>query len=186
MGEQDSQPGVMATVTLDPQGSAPMEELVGFLRQTLDPEQAAIAAYNSPRQLVIAGAAAEIDRLLVLLRDPGAPMGVSTRLMPGVQCAFHSPLMREAARQFATQAAPLLAAIEKAHDAASPHPAVISSVTAQPVRIKELRSILVRQIEAPVDWWGAIRHARDRLGITEWVPLGPGSVMKTLLADCIP
>lgn len=131
-GEPNSSSGVMATVTLGSRGGASIDAFVEFLQRELDPAKAAIAAYNSPRQLVIAGTTDEIERLMSLLRGPTAPGTASMRLMPGVQCAFHSPLMGEATRQFATQAERLLEAISRPRSL-PPHTTVISSVTAQPV-----------------------------------------------------
>lgn len=123
--EETLSPGVMAVVALkDPGNPSSMAMVRDFLQAHLDPEKASIAAYNSARQLVIAGDAQEISRIGRVLRG-GLVSCVKT--LPGVQCAFHSPLMREATRQFTLQASPLLDEIGE-HPPEDPHK-IVSSVT---------------------------------------------------------
>ena len=137
------------------------------------------ANYNSPGQVVIAGAAAAVSRAGDAARRRGAK-----RVVPlEVSAPFHSALMEPAAERLR----PLLEATEFR----APRVPVVANVTAEPVRTgAEARRLLVRQVASAVRWEQSVeRLAAD--GVARWVEIGPGRVLSGLIrkivrgADCV-
>ena len=137
------------------------------------------ANYNSPGQVVIAGAAAAVSRAGDAARRRGAK-----RVVPlEVSAPFHSALMEPAAERLR----PLLEATEFR----DPRVPVVANVTAEPVRTgAEARRLLVRQVASAVRWEQSVeRLAAD--GVARWVEIGPGRVLSGLIrkivrgADCV-
>jgi [acyl-carrier-protein] S-malonyltransferase len=127
------------------------------------------ANFNSPGQVVIAGSAEAVDRAVPLLKERGA-----RRAMPlPVSAPFHSPLMAPA-REGLT---PTLEGLEIA-DLRMP---VYRNVDACPVTTAdEVRSGLIRQVDAPVLWSATIRRMGDD-GFDTFVEVGTGSVLSGLV-----
>ena len=126
------------------------------------------ANFNSAAQIVISGELQAIEEAVSLARTAGAKRAV----MLEVGGAFHSPLMESAAagmEQF-------LAGIK----ITSPTKPVIANVTAQPVTDPPLiRSLLVRQITAPVRWTETMEWLAQN-DVTTVVEIGPGKVLSAL------
>ena len=124
--------------------------------------------YNSPGQVVIAGAREAVERAGSALKERGA------RVMPlPVSAPFHSSLMKPAEERLA----PLLAEISFA-DPAVP---VYVNVDAAPVTTADAaRDALVRQVSRPVRWEESVRRMVDD-GVSLFVEIGPGKVLSGLI-----
>jgi [acyl-carrier-protein] S-malonyltransferase len=129
----------------------------------------AVANYNCPGQVVIAGARGPVERAAAELRRLGARKVVPLE----VSAPFHTPLMRPAAERLR----PLLEAAEF-RDPAFP---VVANVSAGLVRTgAEAREALAAQVDAPVLWEQSVRALLD-LGVGRFVELGPGRVLAGLV-----
>jgi [acyl-carrier-protein] S-malonyltransferase len=132
------------------------------------------ANYNCPGQLVISGAVDAVNEACTKMKEAGARRAV---LLP-VGGAFHSPLM-ESARQ------ELAAAIEDA-DFKTPICPVYQNVDAAPhTSPEEIKANLIAQLTAPVRWTQIVEHMTSD-GITEYVELGPGTVLQGLISKISP
>lgn len=129
-----------------------------------------VANYNSPRQTVIAGPAAELARAADLLGRAGG-----TCVPLAVSAPFHSRYMAGAAERFGE-------VLEQCAFQPLMLP-VISNVTGRPHATSRgalsIRAALAQQITKPVRWAEGIRHLH-RLGITTFVETGPGTVLTRL------
>lgn len=124
--------------------------------------------FNSPGQVVIAGAASAVTRAVEQSKAAGAKRAV---LLP-VSVPSHCRLMHPAAQQMAERLkqaqirAPQIPVLHNAHVQAETDPQAI-------------RNALVRQIESPVRWVETIQKmAAD--GVTRIVECGPGKVLTGL------
>jgi polyketide-type polyunsaturated fatty acid synthase PfaA len=131
-----------------------------------------LANKNHPKQGVISGSKAGIDRALAAL----AAAGIAGKQI-AVSAAFHSPLVADASAPFAAALADLPVSAPKvpvyANKTAAPYPA-------DPAGVREL---LVAQITSPVDFVGII----DRMyadGARTFVECGPKGVLAGLLKHC--
>lgn len=132
------------------------------------------ANYNCPGQLVISGAVDAVNEACAKMKEAGARRAV---LLP-VGGAFHSPLM-ESARQ------ELAAAIEDA-DFKTPICPIYQNVDALPhTSPEEIKANLIAQLTAPVRWTQIVEHMTSG-GITEYVELGPGTVLQGLISKISP
>jgi [acyl-carrier-protein] S-malonyltransferase len=137
-------------------------------------EVVVVANFNAPGQTVVSGSRAGVDAAAALARERGVK-----RVVPlNVSGAFHSPLMAEAAANFA----PELEAVELRH-ARIP---VICNVDAEPVRAAAaLRDRLGRQLTGAVRWEASVRRM-TALGAEALVEVGPGSVLSGLARRIVP
>lgn len=127
-----------------------------------------VANMNSARQLVVSGTVAAVLTVLDGAVDLGA---LRARRIP-VGGAYHSPLMDEAEQR--------LAAALRRTTLAPPRVPFVSSVTADLVTdVEEYRRQLAVQITRPVRWHAVVRRLTD-LGVSEFVEVGPGKVLKGL------
>ena len=126
------------------------------------------ANYNSPGQIVIAGAKASVEAAAAALKEAGA------RAVPlAVSAPFHSSLMKPAQDRLE----PVLGALELA-DPAFP---VYTNVDASPVTTGDAaRDALVRQVSGAVRWDESVR-AMIADGVGLFVELGAGNVLTNLL-----
>ncbi|MCB5113223.1 ACP S-malonyltransferase [Streptococcus mutans] len=109
-----------------------------------------VSNINGKNNNVISGLKADVDSLVELLEEKGA-----TVIFLNVSAAFHSPLMHEAAIQFAE----LLDEVEFQ----MPNCQVISNVDALPYQsISEIKEKLSMQIESPVNWLDTIKYMIER------------------------
>lgn len=131
------------------------------------------ANYNAPGQVVIAGhrdaVAAAAEKLKAL----------KARIIPlKVSAPFHTILMEPAEISMASQ-------LEKAEWRPLEIP-WINNVTAEvTTQIPEAKSLLKRQITAPV-LWARIVSKMDSLGVTHVVEIGPGKTLAGLIRRCNP
>jgi [acyl-carrier-protein] S-malonyltransferase len=132
-------------------------------RQTGETVQA--ANFNDPKQTVIAGTKAAVDKACELLKAAGAK-----RALPlAVSAPFHSVLMKPAAERLRERLAttpidaPFIPVIDNIDVKSETEPAAI-------------RDALYRQAFGPVRWAETIRAIRAR-GISHIVECGPGRVL---------
>ena len=121
--------------------------------------------FNDPKQTVIAGTKAGVDRACEVLKARGAK-----RAMPlAVSAPFHSSLMKPAAERLKARldatpfVRPLIAVINNVDVAVNTEPAAI-------------REALYRQAFGPVRWVELIQAMRSS-GVTRILECGPGKVL---------
>jgi [acyl-carrier-protein] S-malonyltransferase len=132
-----------------------------------------VANENSPRQVVISGSVAAIERAEALAAERKLR---AVRL--NVAGAFHSPLMEPAVE-------PLSAAISEAAFAPARFP-IASNVTGTLVTDPaELRALAQRQVVSPVRWEASVGALRE-LGADTFVEAGPGDVLTKLAKRAAP
>jgi [acyl-carrier-protein] S-malonyltransferase len=143
----------------------PAEKLDGILQEAAQGKVVTAANYNSPEQVVIAGHTEAVERAMELAKAAGAKRAVPL----AVSAPFHCPLMRPAQRQ--------LAAVLDAVEFADLQVPLINNWQAQTVRTgSEARRGLFEQIPNPVRWTDSVREL-VRQGVTQFVEVGPGSVL---------
>ena len=157
----EMQPGAMAAIIGLP--DARIEEVCAGIPGVVP------ANYNSPGQVVISGEEAAVDKACEILKADGAKRALR---LP-VSGAFHSPLMEPAREKLAR-------AIE-ATPFQAPRCPVYQNVTAAPTEDPALiRENCLKQLTSPVKWTqSVINMAAD--GATEFVELGPGTVLTGLV-----
>jgi len=131
-----------------------------------------VANHNSPRQLVLAGGVAAIERFETLFKAVAAPGARVVRLR--VSGAFHSRAMAGVAAQF-------LPALEAA-GFAPPRIEVIANCSVEPYRLDSVADNLCRQLSATVRWVETIERCLAA-GDTDFREIGPGDVLTRLVAD---
>lgn len=132
------------------------------------------ANFNSPGQVVISGAVDAVEIAMALCKEKGAKRALR---LP-VAGAFHSPLMGPATEGLVDALAQV-----PVRDAAIP---VIANVDAQPVtRAADITDRLGRQLLGAVRWEESMR-ALVGLGVTGFIELGSGRVLRGLLKSITP
>lgn len=121
--------------------------------------------FNDPKQTVIAGSKAGVDKGCEVLKAQGAK-----RALPlPVSAPFHSSLMKPAAERLRDK----LAAVA----IAAPRIPVVNNIdVAAPTDAAAIRDALYRQAFGPVRWVEVVQALRAR-GITRFVECGPGKVL---------
>ena len=125
--------------------------------------------FNDPKQTVIAGTKAGVDKGCEVLKARGAKRA----LLLSVSAPFHSSLMKPAADRLVGRlaetafAAPLIPVVNNIDVAVQTEPAAI-------------RDALYRQAFGPVRWVETI-HAMRARGVTHIVECGPGKVLAGLV-----
>ena len=124
--------------------------------------------YNSPGQVVIAGAKAAVERAMALCSEAGAKRAIP---LP-VSVPSHCALMKPAAEKLA-------AAIEGVALKATRYP-VIQNVDAEAhTDVETMKARLVEQLYSPVRWSTSVSRMADQ-GVTTLVECGPGKVLTGL------
>ncbi|MBM97075.1 MAG: [acyl-carrier-protein] S-malonyltransferase [Oceanospirillaceae bacterium] len=124
------------------------------------------ANFNAPGQIVIAGAAAGIEKACELAKAAGAK-----RALPlAVSGPFHSSLMRAAAEDFS--------AALNAIDWRAPEFPVYHNADNQSAPMAEIPEKLLAQLYSPVNWTGAVQAVRSHADVA--VEFGPGKVLAGL------
>ena len=124
--------------------------------------------YNSPGQVVIAGATAAVDAAIAACKEAGAK-----RALPlPVSAPFHTSLMQPAGEKLAqamisiTFSTPSIPVVHNVHAQAEPEAGNIPG-------------LLVRQIASPVQWTSCVQ-AMVNAGALRLVECGPGKVLSGL------
>jgi [acyl-carrier-protein] S-malonyltransferase len=160
--------GAMAAVL-----GLPAERVRALCEEAADGDVLVPANLNAPGQVVVAGHARAVERLVAL----AASQRARAQPLP-VSAPFHCPLMAPAATGLARH----LDAVRFRE----PRLRVVTSVEARPVRdAGELRDLLVRQVTAPVRWEETMQ-ALARLGATLALETGPGRVLTGLAKRTTP
>jgi [acyl-carrier-protein] S-malonyltransferase len=127
------------------------------------------ANLNAPGQVVVAGHASAVDRVVGAAREQGARRAV--RL--AVSAPFHCSLMVPAAERLR----PVLETLNWRN----PRLPVFTNVDASPVREPAAaKDALFRQVAAPVRWRESV-EALLQHGVDTFVELGPGRVLSGLV-----
>lgn len=121
--------------------------------------------FNDPKQIVIAGTKAGVEKACELLKAAGAKRALS---LP-VSAPFHSSLMKPAAERLKAQLADT--------PFAEPTLPVVNNIDVAVVTQPEaLRDALYRQAFGPVRWVETIEALKAR-GLTHVIECGPGKVL---------
>ena len=121
--------------------------------------------FNDPKQTVIAGTKAGVDKACELLKAAGAK-----RALPlPVSAPFHSSLMKPAAERLKQRLAEV--------SLASPSIAVVNNIdVAVQTEPDAIRDALYRQAFGPVRWVEVVQALRAR-GLSHVIECGPGKVL---------
>ena len=127
------------------------------------------ANYNCPGQLVISGKKDDVAKACELMKEAGAKRALPLQVGGG----FHSPCMQPAKEE-----------LEKAIRAtvfSKPVCPVYQNVDGKPYTdVENIKNNLIAQLTSPVRWTQSVQNmAAD--GATEFVELGPGTVLQGLI-----
>lgn len=126
------------------------------------------ANFNSPAQVVIAGARSAVERAMDLAKARGAKRA----LWLPMSAPSHCSLMRPAAERLGERL--------KAVPVQSPQIPVLHNVdVAEHAGADEIREALVRQVYSPVRWVEVVKALAAK-GVTHVVECGPGKVLAGL------
>jgi [acyl-carrier-protein] S-malonyltransferase len=127
------------------------------------------ANYNCPGQVVISGTVESIEAACEKMLAAGAKRALKLK----VGGAFHSPLMEPARQE--------LEAAIRATEFSTPRCPVYQNVDGKPhTDPEEIKENLIKQLTAPVRWTQSVQQMLAD-GATEFVELGPGSVLQGLI-----
>jgi len=134
-----------------------------------DHEKVWAANYNCPGQLVVAGHAAAVERMMVAAKEAGA-----RRALPlAVSAPSHTPLMQAAADAMAARLQEI--------DIHSPACPVWGNANAAPEQdVANIRAALVAQLVSPVRWTETVQKLAG-YGVTQAMEMGPGKVLSGLV-----
>lgn len=145
------------------------DEKVEEICATITDEVVVPANYNCPGQVVISGSVPGIEKACKLLLEAGAKRALPLK----VGGAFHSPLMDPAkvelehAINSTAFAKPICPVYQNVSTVAETNPATI-------------KTNLIAQLTAPVKWTQSVEHMVAD-GATEYIEVGPGSVLQGLV-----
>ncbi len=128
-------------------------------------EVVSAANFNDPKQTVISGSKAGVDKACELLKA----MGAKRALLLAVSAPFHCALMQPAAEALRER----LVSVKLA---APTIPVVNNIDVASPVDADAIRDALYRQAFGPVRWVEVVLALRAR-GVSHIVECGPGKVL---------
>ncbi len=141
------------------------DQLIAICRRT----GAEVANFNSKEQIVITGHADKVAVAIEAIKAAGGQKVIPLT----VSGAFHSSLMAGAAEKFKAVLAPTAI-----------HPTdikVVSNVNGRPQdSADEIRANLVQQITASVQWVASVEYIISQ-GVTHFIEIGPGKVLKGLI-----
>ena len=139
-----------------------------ILKENEDKFLCYIANDNSSGQTVLSGRIESIEKLAEELTS----RNIRFVKLP-VSAPFHCPLMSKATEQ--------MKQIILDNEFKDPKVDIVSNVTANPVNnSKEIKKLLIDQIENPVRWRESIENI-IKLGINNFIEIGPGKVLSGLI-----
>ena len=158
-----------------PVGAGAMAAILGLDAQTVRDGCAEVVAatgemvdaanFNDPKQTVIAGSKAGVDRACEVLKAKGAKRA----LLLAVSAPFHSSLMKPAAERLRVRLAETTLV--------APSIPVVNNIDVQiETDPAAIRDALYRQAFGPVRWVEVVQAIRAR-GVTHIVECGPGKVL---------
>ncbi|KAA5806114.1 ACP S-malonyltransferase [Thermoanaerobacterium thermosaccharolyticum] len=122
------------------------------------------ANYNCPGQLSIAGEIKALEKAVELAKAKGAKKAV---MLP-VSAPFHCSMLKEAGFKLEGDLKEIYT-----YDMSVP---VITNVTADYVRIDEVKKMLVKQVSSPVLWEQSIRRMIED-HVDTFIEIGPGKTL---------
>ena len=160
----------------DPDGVGTMAAIIGLQQNVVEDVCAltegvvVVANYNSSVQQVISGERVAVETAAAALKEKGAK-----RVVPlNVSGAFHSPLMASVSDAFAE-----VVKNTAIRNATIP---VYANVDAHPVYdAAEIKRVMVEQLTSSVRWTDVVVAMKND-GVTDMFELGPGNVLKGLIA----
>lgn len=147
------------------------DDVIGELCSTVSNSEHKVwaANYNCPGQLVVAGHAQAVERLMVAAKEAGAK-----RALPlAVSAPSHTPLMQSAADQMA----------QRLQDVTfnTPNVPVWANATASTeTDVEKIKAALVAQLVSPVRWTETVQKL-SASGVAKSVEMGPGKVLAGLV-----
>ena len=156
-------PSTMAAILALPDEK--VEEICASIDDVVVP-----ANYNCPGQIVISGTMSGIETACELMKEAGAKRALQLK----VGGAFHSPLMEPAREE-------LSAAIEATQFSTPICPVYQNVSTVGETNPEVIKANLVAQLTAPVKWTQSVQNMIEG-GATEFIELGPGSVLQGLVS----
>lgn len=156
-------PSTMAAILALPDEK--VEEICASIDDVVVP-----ANYNCPGQIVISGTNEGIAKACELMKEAGAKRALPLK----VGGAFHSPLMEPAREE-------LSAAIEATEFSTPKCPVYQNVSTVGETDPATIKANLVAQLTAPVKWTQSVQNMIAD-GATEFIELGPGSVLQGLVS----
>jgi [acyl-carrier-protein] S-malonyltransferase len=127
------------------------------------------ANYNSPDQTVIAGHAEAVQGAAKPLQQAGAKRVIPLQVSAPFHCALMEPVK------------PLLQGVLGRIDFAAPRFPVVTNVEARPnADPNRISTLLLEQVSRPVRWVECVQEMQ-RQGVTHFVELGPGRVLRGLI-----
>ncbi|OOF54686.1 [acyl-carrier-protein] S-malonyltransferase [Rodentibacter genomosp. 2] len=144
------------------------ESIINVCKQAEQGEVVSAVNFNSPGQVVIAGAKAAVERAAALCKEAGAK-----RALPlAVSVPSHCALMKPAADKLATTLETIVVNI--------PEIAVINNVdVATESESAIIRTALIRQLYSPVRWTETVEKMSQD-GVQVLLEIGPGKVLNGL------
>jgi [acyl-carrier-protein] S-malonyltransferase len=133
------------------------------------------ANLNSPKQTVIAGDAAAVDRAMEILKSRGVRKVVKLN----VSAPFHCALMNQAQERLARD-------LEKIEFKDLSVPLVTNVDAKLNTNGAEARASLVRQVSSPVRWSESIELLTKEHGVETFVEVGAGKVLAGLVKQIAP
>ncbi|MDR2054329.1 MAG: ACP S-malonyltransferase [Desulfovibrio sp.] len=170
MAEADSEGrgGMAALLKVDESRAA---EIVAEVLAEI-PELLLIANYNTPTQFVVSGGKGAVALACKKAKARGG-RGIELK----VSGAFHSPMMREAAVEFAV-------ALRKAHWMKPRFPVYCNLRGRAAHDVESLKENLLAQMTSPVRWTETIR-SQYADGARRWLELGPKSLLGRMVEACL-
>jgi [acyl-carrier-protein] S-malonyltransferase len=144
-------------------------ELEDICREASQGEVVSPANFNSPGQIVIAGAVAAVNRAIELAKARGFRKSM---LLP-VSAPFHCALMKPAADR-------LSVVLDALHLAEMRLPVVANATAAPNTDRRQVNPLLVTQVCAPVLWEQSVAEMVNQ-GVSRFIELGPGKVLSGLV-----
>lgn len=125
-----------------------------------------IANYNSPQQVVIGGAMADVKATVKGIK---AAKLAKRAIMLKVNGAFHTPLFNGAREKMHQRLISI--------DFNEPTIPVISNTTVQPFQAGEIRAIMERQLAVPTHFGEDLQYLVDHYQINATLEIGPGKTL---------
>jgi len=167
-----------AMVSAVPQGVGKMAAIIGLDDDTLvnlcaktssSDAKVWAANFNCPGQLVVAGHAAAVEKLMIAAKEAGAK-----RALPlAVSAPSHTPLMQPAADAMQEKLSQLTLNVPTCQVWSNARACALNDVN-------DIRAALVEQLVSPVRWTESVQ-AMAQLGVTSAVEMGAGKILSGLV-----
>jgi [acyl-carrier-protein] S-malonyltransferase len=140
-------------------------KVIEICEQAAEGQVVSAVNFNSPGQVVVAGAAAAVDRAIELAKEAGAKRALKL----AVSAPSHCALMKPAAERLAER-------LQGIEINAPTIPVINNADVASSDSAEAIRDALVRQLYSPVRWVETIRKMSAD-GVDTLVECGPGKVL---------